>query len=292
MSEAPVPLLSGTMLGQYRIGAPIGAGGMGTVYRAEDTRLRRQVAIKILRSGPGASDQSQRRLLREARAAAKLDHPNICAVYDVSEAAGVAFIVMQYVEGETLDAIIRRRPLDPAGAVSIAEQIADAIAEAHDRGVIHRDLKPSNVMVTGRGHAKVMDFGLAQLLERPEAVAESETRSMTGVDRIEGTLSYMSPEQLRGNRLDARSDVFSFGVLLYEALSGRRPFEGSGTVATVSAILSADAIPLHERVPDVTPELSRIVHKAIDKDPARRYQSARDLAVDLHRLEQPSAFQT
>jgi serine/threonine-protein kinase len=270
----------------YRILRKLGAGGMGEVYLADDTKLNRQVAIKFMQPDAGGSDRAGKRLLQEARAAARLSHPNICAIYDVAEDAGRTFIVMEYVEGETLDRVLERRALGLDDHLRIAIDVADALAEAHVRGITHRDIKPSNVLITPRGRAKVMDFGLASAAEP----AESATRTqLTIADGIAGTVPYMSPEQLRGALVDARSDIFSFGVLLYEMVSGQRPFNAAGTVATVSAILTEEPPPLSRSHGIVPGELQRIVQKCLEKDRERRYQSAADLKLDLERLNRDGA---
>jgi len=206
---------------------------MGEVYLAQDTKLNRRVAIKLLTADSLASEQANKRLLREAEAAAKLDHPNICAVHEVAEENGRSFIVMPYVEGETLDLRIKRKSLELSESLAIAAQVADALAEAHTHGIIHRDIKPSNIIITLRGQAKVMDFGLAKLLEPPATAArlkidtEASTQAfLTTPGAIIGTMPYMSPEQVHGQSLDGRSDIFSFGVVLYEMLTGQQPFAG------------------------------------------------------------------
>jgi len=207
----------GARLGRYEIKSQLGAGGMGEVYLAEDTKLNRRVAIKLLPAASLESETANRRLLREAQSAAKLDHPNICGILEVSAEDGRNFICMQYVEGETLEARMRRAPLELSESLAIAIQVADALAEAHGRGIIHRDIKPSNIMVTARGAVKVMDFGLAKLIKQTEVVqSEAETEALLSTPgALIGTLPYMSPEQVRGETLDGRSDIFSFGVVLY-----------------------------------------------------------------------------
>jgi len=210
-------LTANTTLAHYRIVSKIGAGGMGEVYLAQDTKLDRKVAIKFLPERLVADEQARKRLVREARAAAKLDHPNICSIYEVSEDDGRSFIVMQHVEGETLDVRMKRKPLDLSESLSLASQLADALAEAHTHGIIHRDIKPSNIIITPRGQAKVMDFGLAKSLSTTGAIdTEAATQSLlTTPGTVIGTVPYMSPEQVTGEQLDARTDIFSFGVLLY-----------------------------------------------------------------------------
>jgi len=276
----------GTRLGRYDIRAPLGAGGMGEVYLAEDTTLDRKVAIKVLSSANAGDTHAVKRLIREAKAAATLDHPNICTVHEVGEAGGHHFIVMQLVEGETLAARLARKPLDLAESLALASQMADALAEAHAHGVLHRDIKPQNVMVTPRGQAKLMDFGLAtRALETSPAAGEAATESMlTTPGAIVGTVKYMSPEQVQGQPLDARSDIFSFGVMLYEMVSGHHPFASDNRAATISAILTRTPDPVARFAVQAPAELDRIITKAIAKDTGARYQSIKDLLIDLQSL--------
>jgi serine/threonine protein kinase/tetratricopeptide (TPR) repeat protein len=273
-------------ISHYRIVSQLGAGGMGEVYLAEDTQLGRRVAIKFLSPELVADERANKRLFKEARAAATLDHPNICSIYEVGEADGRSFIAMQYIEGETLDARIKGKPLELKDSLSIASQVADGLAEAHAHGIIHRDIKPANIMITARGQVKVMDFGLAKLIQHSEVVqSEAETEALLSTPgAIIGTVPYMSPEQVRGQPVDARSDIFSFGVLLYEILSGQQPFVAESATATASAILTREPPPLARYSSDVPGELQRIVRKCMEKDRERRYQTARDLAIDLHNL--------
>ncbi|MCA1602434.1 MAG: serine/threonine protein kinase, partial [Acidobacteria bacterium] len=221
-------LVAGTKLGRYEIRSKIGEGGMGEVYLAEDPKLHRRVAIKFLPGDSIADDHANKRLLREAQAAAQLDHPNICAVHEVAEEDGRTFIVMPYVEGETLDVRLKAQPLGISESLAIAAQVADALAEAHAHGIIHRDIKPSNIIITPRGKARVMDFGLAKLSAVGDALrvdAEASTQAfLTTPGAIIGTVPYMSPEQVHGQTLDARTDVFSFGVVLHEMLTRHQPF--------------------------------------------------------------------
>ncbi|MFY9608027.1 MAG: protein kinase [Blastocatellia bacterium] len=270
-------------ISHYRILQKLGAGGMGEVYLAEDTQLDRKVAIKFLPPGTVVDDQARRRLVREAKAAAKLDHPNICAIHEVGEADGQSFIVMQYVEGETLASRLRRKPFGLPEAMDIATQTADALAEAHSRGIIHRDIKPQNIMITARNQVKVMDFGLARVVKQQEAFeSEAETESvLTDPGVIVGTVPYMSPEQVKGESLDLRSDIFSFGAVLYEMVSGRQPFASDSAAEIISAILTREPPPLVRYSSEVPNELQRIITKAMTKDRERRCQSMRDLALDL-----------
>src|SRR5437016_2115257 len=274
-------LNAGTKLGRYEIRSKIGEGGMGEVYLAQDTKLNRKVAVKFLPIESIANEQANKRLLREARAAATLDHPNICAVHEIAEKNECTFIVMQYVEGQTIDVRLKGKPLDLSESLSIATQVADALAEAHAHGIIHRDIKPQNIMITPRGQAKVMDFGLAKVVDSA-VESEAETMSVLTVPGvILGTIPYMSPEQVKGEQVDARTDIFSFGVVLYEAISGQQPFAGASAAATASAILTHEPAPLAHFAPDIPAEVQRIVRKCLEKNRERRYQTMREVALDL-----------
>lgn len=274
-------LALGTRLGRYEIRSQLGAGGMGEVYLAEDTKLGRKVAIKILPNHSFAGEQANKRLLREAKAAATLDHPNICTVHEAGEEEGRSFIVMQYVEGETLDVLMRRKRLSLSESLSIACEVAEALAEAHAHGIIHRDIKPSNIIITARGQAKVMDFGLAKVLATA-AESEAETQSLlTTPGAIVGTMPYMSPEQIRGEQVDPRSDIFSLGVVLYEMLSGKRAFMRDTPTETIAAILKDDLPRLAATGIQVPHELDELMQHCLQKDPNQRLSSAHDLAVSL-----------
>jgi TolB-like protein/Tfp pilus assembly protein PilF len=264
---------------------------MGEVFVAEDTVLGRKVALKLLPPRTAESEQALRRLHQEARAAAALDHPHICSIYEMKTVDDCTFIAMQYVEGEDLATRLRRGALPLSEALALAAQIADALAEAHGRGIVHRDVKPHNIMVTPRGQAKLLDFGLAQLrkTEPPtitDHASEADTQSrITHPGAVVGTPAYMSPEQLRGAELDARTDIFSLAVVFYEMLAGSRPFLGSSAADTMAAILTAPALPLGRFAPTAPPELDRILTKALAKDRDERYQTAADLLVDLRALQ-------
>lgn len=264
----------GTKILHYRIVKEIGRGGMGVVYKAEDTRLNRTVAIKVLSSDLISDEKARARFLREARAASAIDHPNVCTIYEINESEGLLFFVMQYIEGKTLKKFIGGRPLPLDQALEISLEVADALREAHRRNVLHRDIKSSNIMIDERGQAKVLDFGLAKLLSSVEPASASE---LTQAGRPFGTASYMSPEQARGEATDARSDIFSFGIVMYEMLTGRLPFRGQSSVDIMHAIMHSQPEPI-EGVP---PQLQQIVFKALSKDPAARYQSAEALLEDL-----------
>lgn len=258
---------------------------MGEVFLAEDTRLHRNVAIKVLLPGVASSGTGSKRLIREARAAAALDHPNICAIYEVAEEEGRTFIVMQYVEGETLQARMRRGPVPFLEALAIIRQVVDALSEAHAHDTIHRDIKPANIIISVRGIAKVMDFGLATR-GRGGATEDAETATgLTSPGSVLGTVPYMSPEQVRGEPLDARTDLFSVGVMLYELVTGQQPFAAPSSAGTLSAILTEEPQPLARYSKDATPELERIVFKALRKDREQRYQTAKDLLIDVRALE-------
>src|SRR3989454_3493698 len=279
-------LASGSRLGHYEIKSRLGAGGMGEVYLAEDMRLGRRVAIKILPAETISDEHARKRLVREARAAATLDHPHICSVYEVGEANGRSFIAMQYIEGETLDLKLKQKPLELKESLAIASQIADALAEAHAHGIIHRDIKPSNIIITARGQAKVMDFGLARVIAGA-VESEAETQSLlTTPGTIVGTMPYMSPEQVRGEVLDGRSDIFSFGVMLYEMLSARQPFASESAAATISAILTHEPPPLARYAREIPAELQNIISKALRKDREERFQVVKDMLIDLKNLKQ------
>src|ERR1700724_1731260 len=266
-------IATGTRIEHYEILSALGAGGMGEVYLAEDQQLGRKVAIKFLPAEVAADERARLRLLKEAKTAATLDHPNICAIYEVGEEHGRSFIVLQYIEGETLAARLKRQLPDSREALAIAAQAAAALGEAHARGIIHRDIKLENIMLTKRGQVKVLDFGLAKVLRDPGMI-EADTASMLSIPgMLMGTVPYMSPEQVRGEELDCRSDIFSFGTVLYELLSGRRPFEAKSSAEIISAILTADLPPISRsslgRGGGAEEELIR---KCLEKDAALRYQ--------------------
>ncbi len=283
----------GTVLSQFRIVSRLGAGGMGEVYLADDTRLGRRVAVKILAAKvalhPERGQAGARRFIQEAKAASALNHPNVATVYEIGEAEGVRFIAMEYVEGETLSSRIAGMPHGPPLAVSevvrLGLQAVDALEEAHSKGVTHRDIKPGNIMITPRGQVKVLDFGLAKIAQQE---IEDYTQSLTEAGTVMGTAKYMSPEQALGRPVDHRTDIFSLGVVLYEMATGRLPFSGSSAAETLDRILHASPEPIAQFHGDTPPELERIVRKCLEKDRDRRYQSARELAVDLRNLERES----
>ena len=274
---------SGARLGPFEILAPLGAGGMGEVYRARDTRLDRTVAIKLL---PGelvnAPGRRVERFRHEARAIARITHPNICTLHDVGEDGSAIFLVMEYVDGATLARRLEDGPLPLPLALRIAIQIADALDHAHRHGVVHRDLKPANIMLT-RDSVKLLDFGLAKLKERDEQVPIEATTSerLTEADTIVGTVPYMAPEQIEGHEVDARTDIFSFGVVLYEMVGGRRPFAGDSRASLMAAIVAADPPPLSSLQAQAPASLERLILRCLAKDPDDRWQTTRDLAAEL-----------
>jgi serine/threonine protein kinase len=275
--------LAGSRIGPYQIVGRLGAGGMGEVYRARDPRLDRPVAVKVLTSSRGSTPEELERFEREARAIARVSHPNICAVYDVGQDAGVPFLVMELLEGETLAERLSRGPLPINEALAIATQVAEALGELHNKGVVHRDLKPSNVMLTGGG-VKLLDFGLAKLRDREyEDKVEKATKSLhsTGQGTMLGTLPYMAPEQVEGRPSDARTDIFALGVVLYEMLTGEAPFQGASQASLAAAILTHEPPAISSRIPVAPASLDRVVKKCLSKDPNDRWQSASELASAL-----------
>jgi Tol biopolymer transport system component/predicted Ser/Thr protein kinase len=281
----------GKTISHYRILEKLGGGGMGVVYKAEDTKLGRMVALKVLPPERVADPNRKRRFVQEARAASALNHPNIITIYDIDEAEGVHYIAMEYVEGKTLDRLIARHGLRVNEALKYAVQMATALAKAHSAGIVHRDLKPTNMMVTDDGLVKVLDFGLAKLTEAaPTGDAETAvTREPTTEEgTIVGTVGYMSPEQAEGKAVDARSDIFSFGSVLYEMLTGQRAFQGETKVSTIAAILREEPKPLSQIREGLPREVERIVRRCLRKDPAHRFQHMDDLKVALEELKEES----
>ena len=295
----------GTDLGPYKIVESIGAGGMGEVYKANDSRLDRTVAIKVLPSHLSANADLKERFEREARAVSSLNHPHICTLYDVGHQDGVDFLVMEYLEGETLADRLKKGPLDLEEALRYAVQIADALYQAHRHGVVHRDLKPGNIMLTASG-AKLLDFGLATRLRQGfgeagrdrqgfgEAGADqssllTEQRPLTEQGTILGTFQYMAPEQLEGQDADARTDVFSFGSTLYEMLTGQKAFEGKSQASLIAAILKHDPPSIASLQPMSPPALDRVVRQCLAKDPEERWQTAGDLRRELEWLADAGA---
>ncbi len=284
----------GETLSHYRITGKLGEGGMGEVYLAEDTELDRQVALKILPAEMADSPDRLERFRREAKAVAALDHPNIVTIYNIEEAQGRRFIVMQLVEGKSLDKVIPQEGLALSAVFDIAVPMADALAAAHERGIVHRDLKPANVMVTSEGRVKVLDFGLAKLAVMTEdqipegeaTQAATRTATLTSEGTVMGTAPYMSPEQLQGKIIDVRSDIFSLGVVLYEMVVGSRPFRGDSGIDLASSILKDTPSPVTEARADLPRHLGRIIQHCLEKDPERRYQSAKDVRNELDGLRE------
>src|SRR5438067_751264 len=272
----------GAKLGNYRILEKIGAGGQGTVYKATDTKLGRPVVIKVLPPELTVKEANLKRFEREARLASALDHPNICTIFDLNDIDGVHYIAMQFVEGKNVRELVNGRPLDLRSALSITIQVADALSAAHERGIIHRDIKAGNVMVTPSGQVKVLDFGLAKLVDESHITGGIHHTDLTEVGIPYGTATYAAPEQARGERVDARADIFSTGVLLYELLTGTWPFQGTTSVDVRHAVLHQEPPLLSETRPGPTPpRLQAILDKALAKDPKNRYQKAAALRNDL-----------
>jgi eukaryotic-like serine/threonine-protein kinase len=278
-------------LGRYAIIERIGAGGMGIVYKARDPRLKRDVAIKVLPPEAASDGDRCARFEHEAQAASALNHPNIATIYEIATDAGTTFIAMEYVPGRTLAETIPRRGLNLSEALRYAVQIADALARAHGSGIIHRDLKPGNIIVTPEGRVKLLDFGLAKLVQRDDNVSADVTRTtgdLTAEGMVVGTTRYMSPEQARGKPVDARTDIFSFGAVLYEMIAGRHAFHGDSVLEIATAVVRDTPKPLSEVTPDVPRDLERIVTRCLRKDPDRRFQTAADLKVALEELREES----
>jgi eukaryotic-like serine/threonine-protein kinase len=276
-----MPLTSGTKLGPYQIQALIGAGGMGEVYRARDTRLNRSVAVKILPASLASDPDRLRRFEQEARAVAALNHPNILAIHDIGTEDGTSYLVSEFLDGNTLREQLANGALPARKAIEYALQIAQGLGAAHDKGIVHRDIKPENIFVTKDGRLKILDFGLAKAQIQAATVDETTIASQTTPGLVLGTAGYMSPEQVRGEDLDHRSDIFSFGSVLYEMLSGNRAFKGDTSVETMSAILREDPPELTRATPPVHPAVDRTIRHCLEKNPLERFQSARDLKFQL-----------
>ena len=278
-----MPLAPGASLGPYVIRSLLGSGGMGEVYRAHDTKLDRDVALKLLPAELANDSERLRRFELEARSASALNHPAIVAIYDLGQAEAQPYISMELVEGQTLRQLLKAGSMPLRRALQVAAPIADGLAKAHEAGIVHRDLKPENLMVSHDGFAKILDFGLAKLVGDHEARAERQTMTEKGTrpGSVMGTVEYMSPEQASGGTVDNRSDQFSFGLVLYEMLTGRRAFSGPTAVETLSAIIRDDPTPIGQLNPSVPAPIRWIVDRCLAKRPADRYGSTRDLARDL-----------
>jgi predicted Ser/Thr protein kinase len=285
----------GQTLKHYKVEELLGKGGMGVVYRARDTRLQRSVALKLISPELVADQARKRRFLVEARAAAAVTHPAIAQIYDIDEADGTTFIAMEYVDGRTVGRLIVEGELDLQGAVEIGYQVAEGLAKAHEANIVHRDIKSDNIMVTRDGHAKLLDFGLAKLMDSgqeysaapgPASRTLTLEQAQTIAGAVLGTLNYMSPEQARGRNLDQRSDIFSLGVVLYEMVSGELPFKGDSPLDTMHAIAFEEAKPVTSLRRNLPPQIHQIISRCLRKRPEDRYPDARELAADLKRLKQ------
>ncbi len=284
-------LMIGETISHYRILGKLGGGGMGVVYEAEDTRLGRRVALKFIPDNLVGDRKSLERFEREARAASQLNHPNICTIHEIQDNDGHPFIVMEKLEGESLKQMIRGKPLDIDQVLEMGVQVADALTASHAKGIIHRDIKPANIFLTTHGQAKVLDFGLAKLTKESKLATSTDTGiedSLTAVGVIPGTAVYMAPEQARSEALDPRSDLFSFGVVLYEMSTGKKPFSGTNIVTTLDAVLHQKPTPPRSLNPAIPPELENLIGKAMEKDKSKRYQSAAEMKADLQHLRRES----
>ncbi|MGH9833923.1 MAG: protein kinase domain-containing protein [Blastocatellia bacterium] len=278
------PLAPGSTISHYRIIEQLGQGGQATAYKATDTRLNRSVVIKVLLPELAASENARRRFEREAKLASALDHPNICAIYDIGESDGLCYIVMPFIEGRTLKQVIAGQPLEALSALSIAIQVADAITAAHARGIVHRDIKPNNIVVNDQGQVKVLDFGLAKMLANDGEGAVDRDKSMTEIGVPYGTMGYGSPEQAAGERVDHRTDVFSVGVVLYEMITGRQPFKGRNRIEILHAVINNEPDPINDHSPNAPPQLQKILDRAMAKKPRERFGTMAEMRDGLKNL--------
>jgi serine/threonine protein kinase len=277
-------LSAGTRLGTYEIQSPLGAGGMGEVYRAKDTKLGREVALKVLPEGFFENRENVVRFEREAKSLAAVTHPNIAVLYSFEEVSGRHLLVQELLEGETLREALTKGPLPLRKALDVALQVAEGLAAAHAKGIVHRDVKPENVFLTKDGHAKLLDFGLARHdVARPDS-ADTRSPTLEAISEkgiVLGTVAYMSPEQARGEAVDFRSDQFSLGTVLYEMVTGKRPFEGDSAADTMASIIRDEPEPLSKRAPSVSAPVRWMVERLLSKEPGGRYHSTSDLAIEL-----------
>src|SRR5215204_1262352 len=277
--EFPVSKV-GQQISKYRIISPLGSGGMGEVYLAEDDQLKRKAALKFLAAEFSSNADHLERFMREARAASALNHPNICTIYEINSEDEIPFIAMEFIEGETVSGMIRRRRRNIRQALELATQVSAALVEAHEAGIVHRDIKPANIILTNRGQAKILDFGLVKLVQT-EGASVGSKKFLTKAGMVVGTASYMSPEQARGLDVDGRTDVWSLGVVLYEMLTGTLPFTGETSTDTLAAILTKTPLPPSQLFPEIPPALEGIILKALRSDREDRYTSANSLLSDL-----------
>ncbi len=286
---------TGNQIGRYKIRSAIGKGGMGEVFLAEDTELERLVALKVLPADVANDTERLRRFIQEAKAASALNHPNIITIYEIGKTDDTHFIATEYIEGETLHSLLKSEPLSIKSVLDVAIQVVSALDAAHRAGIVHRDIKPENVMIRPDAVVKILDFGIAKLIEkRPDKIDEEAATAIkagTQAGLIIGTASYMSPEQARGKDIDARSDIFSLGVVLYEMITGKQPFEGESVIDTISSIIHKEPVPLSQITPDIPHQLQHIVEKSLRKDREERYQTAKDLLIDLKDIKQDLQLQ-
>src|SRR5438876_5623919 len=286
-------LPASTRLGRYEIRSKIGEGGMGEVYLAEDAELHRKVALKVLPSEVAAHPDRMRRFKQEATAAATLNHPNIAHIYEIGESNGIHFIAMEFIDGVTLRELIHGKQTDLAKLLRYLQHAAEGLAKAHAAGIVHRDLKPDNIMITHDGHAKILDFGLAKLVEPPQLSGSGSSEVATAIIQrhstpgaVLGTVGYMSPEQAQGriDEIDHRSDIFSFGCILFEAVTRKRAFEGKDAIDSLNKIIREPVLPITELNPSAPADLQRVVRRCLAKDPEDRYQTIKDVAIELREL--------